>query len=291
VAIAPGSIIELANWKAFILQYNEEIRRRDDPGLALADWILSLESDAPVIRAIQSRFRAMAAVVGEDEQVARHGCPQWEALDPDGLESFVRQLMNEVSPLMGDYSPLAEYLALAFEYGIDFVNGTRLPTNIGQTGFILELVYEIGFRFVNWSPFLTLLSHSSPGLRILEIGGGTGSATRTALQGLKSEGGSHLYSRYVFTDASRDCISAAQEKFRSEANMEFQLLDISSDPEEQGFQPHNFDLIIVSYVRHSLDFLIFLPDPSLGPAQRPFATNGPREYPKTIMLFGPTTAS
>lgn len=289
-AIAPDSIIELANWKAFILQYNEEIRRAG-PGLELADWILSLESDSPVIRAIQSRFRAMAAVVGEDEQLAYRGCPQWEPLDPDGLESFVRQLMNEVSPLMGDYSPLTEYLALAFEYGIDFVNGTRSPTNIGQTGFILELVYEIGVRFVNWGPFLTLLSHSNPSLRILEIGGGTGSATRTALQGLNSESGSHLYSRYVFTDASWDCISAAREKFRSEANMEFQLLDIGSDLEEQGFQPHNFDLIILSYVRHSLDLLIFVPDPCLGPARRPFATKGPREYPKIVMLFRPTTPS
>jgi acyl transferase domain-containing protein len=291
VAIAPGSIVELAKWRESILQHHQRITRGADPLLGLADWIVSSGSDVPVIRAIQDVFRDVAAVIGEAKHAASQVCPEWDAFDPEGREDFVRRLMNKVSPLMGDYSPLTESLALAFEYGIDFANGTRSPIEIGQTGFMLEQVYGIACRFVNWSPFLTLLSHSNPGLRILEIGAGTGSATRTALQSLKLESGSHMYSRYVFTDVSDGCISAAREKFQREAKMEFQLLNISSDPEEQGFRPHDFDLIIVSYVRHSQDCLLFVSDYSPGSACSPFVTNGLTEYSKTLMLSGPTTAS
>ncbi|KAJ0414376.1 hypothetical protein BJY00DRAFT_321073 [Aspergillus carlsbadensis] len=255
VAIAPGTTTDLAKWKEFVFESKETIKRGADPGLGLADLILSPESDIPAIQAIQERFQATATVVGEDEQAAYRGCPEWNAFDAECLEGFVRQLMNDVSPLMGEYSPLAECLALAFEYGLGFANGTRSPTDIWQTAFMLDPVYDIAARFTNWSPFLALLSHSNPGLRILQIGAGTGSATQAALQGLKSRSGSHLYSRYVFTDVSQDRISAGQEKFQHEANMEFQLLDISSDPEDQGFRPHEFDLVIVSYALHCVPSL------------------------------------
>lgn len=257
VAIAPGSTVELAKWREFILQHDERIQRGADSVPRLVDWALSSESDVPVIRAIQETFRDRAAIIGEAKHAAYQGCPDWDAFDPEGLEDFVRRLMNEVSPWMGDYSPLTDRLALAFEYGVDYASGRRSPTETVQAGFMLEQVYNIAFRFVNWSPFLTLLSHSNPGLRILEIGAGAGSATRAALQGLKLEAGSPVYSRYIFTDVSQDCISSAQEKFQREANMEFRLLNINCDLEEQGFQPHDFDLIIVSYVRHSSHLLIF----------------------------------
>ncbi|KAL3454153.1 polyketide synthase [Aspergillus insuetus] len=255
VAIAPEGVIDLTKWKEFLLQSKERIKRGANPRLGLADWLVSSEHNLPAIQAIREGFQATTSFIGEGKQTAHMGCPEWEAFDPEGLESFVCQLMNEVSPLMGDYSTLAECLNLAFEYSRGFANGTRSPTEIWQASSMIEPVYDTAARFTNWSPFLTLLSHSNPGLRILEIGAGTGSATRAALQGLKSENGLHLYSRYVFTDASRDCISAAQDKFQKEANMEFQLLDIISDPEEQGFRPHDFDLVIVSYALHCVPSL------------------------------------
>ena len=103
-------------------------------------------------------------------------------------------------------------------------------------------------QYADWNPFLSLLCHSNPSLRVLEIGAGTGSATAMALELLKSTSGERMYGQYVFTDISSGFMAAAMEKFSNEQCMEYKVLDITLDPVEQGFDPHSFDLIIASNV-------------------------------------------
>ncbi|KAL4735276.1 hypothetical protein BDV11DRAFT_173962 [Aspergillus similis] len=99
----------------------------------------------------------------------------------------------------------------------------------------------------SWNHFLTLLGHSNPAMRIIEIGGSTGSVTRSVLKHLKSPESVRLYSAYTFTDASADNVEAAKTAF-AEEDIDFKLLAIEKDLEEQGFEKNSFDFVIASNV-------------------------------------------
>ncbi|KAE8422418.1 putative polyketide synthase [Aspergillus pseudocaelatus] len=118
----------------------------------------------------------------------------------------------------------------------------------------LSRIYQFDQRNSDWSIFITFLSHSNPRLRILEIGAGTGGATTEALR-LLCISGVPMYSKYTFTDISPGFMTAAQDKFRENANMEYRILDISSDPLKQGFMAQSFDLIIASNALHTTPIL------------------------------------
>ncbi|KAL3478889.1 hypothetical protein BJX99DRAFT_268945 [Aspergillus californicus] len=99
----------------------------------------------------------------------------------------------------------------------------------------------------DWVNFLSLLGHSNPVMRILEIGGGIGSTTRTVLKHLKSSESVRLYSTYLFTDISEANIEAAKKTFVDE-DVEYKQFDVMKDPAEQELGLHGFDLIIASNV-------------------------------------------
>jgi len=61
----------------------------------------------------------------------------------------------------------------------------------------LTKLYNLMEQRINWGGFFTCLGHSNPGLRILEIGAGTGGFTHCALMSLMASNGVRLYSRYT----------------------------------------------------------------------------------------------
>ncbi|MEG4836966.1 type I polyketide synthase [Microcoleus sp. B9-D4] len=84
------------------------------------------------------------------------------------------------------------------------------------------------------------------GLRILEIGAGTGSTTNYLLP--------HLFTyqtEYLFTDIGAFFIAKAQERFKDYPFVSYQVLDIEKDPQSQGFEPSHFDLIVAVNVLHA----------------------------------------
>ncbi|MDF5712971.1 MAG: SDR family NAD(P)-dependent oxidoreductase [Rhizonema sp. NSF051] len=81
------------------------------------------------------------------------------------------------------------------------------------------------------------------GLRILEIGGGTGATTSYLLPHLKAE-----RTEYVFTDIGAFFTAKAQERFKNYPFVRYQILDIEKAPIEQGFEPHQYDLIVAANV-------------------------------------------
>ncbi|MCH9697806.1 MAG: SDR family NAD(P)-dependent oxidoreductase [Gammaproteobacteria bacterium] len=82
--------------------------------------------------------------------------------------------------------------------------------------------------------------------RILEIGAGTGSATRHIVPLLR-----HFRCQYTFTDISRYFLQHAEQSFADYPFMEYRSLDIAADPEIQGFSSNSFDLVIASNVLHA----------------------------------------
>jgi acyl transferase domain-containing protein/NADPH:quinone reductase-like Zn-dependent oxidoreductase/SAM-dependent methyltransferase/acyl carrier protein len=86
----------------------------------------------------------------------------------------------------------------------------------------------------------------SRGLRILEIGAGTGATTSYLLPHLPDG-----QTAYYFTDLGQIFINQAQEKFRDYPFIHYQTLDIDQDPLAQGFEPQQFDVIIAANVLHA----------------------------------------
>ncbi|WAN69216.1 SDR family NAD(P)-dependent oxidoreductase [Moorena producens JHB] len=84
------------------------------------------------------------------------------------------------------------------------------------------------------------------GVRLLEIGAGTGGTTSYILPHLPPH-----QSEYVFTDIGALFTAKAQEKFRDYPFVSYQTLDIEQDPTAQGFIAHQYDLIIAANVLHA----------------------------------------
>ncbi len=107
---------------------------------------------------------------------------------------------------------------------------------------------------LDYQEYFALLGHSNPTLRILEIGAGTGGTTARVLRGLTSRFGERTYSTYTYTDIFPGFFAAAKDRFKDYRNIRYEVLDISKDPNEQGFQSESYDLILASNVKFSFDF-------------------------------------
>ncbi len=102
-------------------------------------------------------------------------------------------------------------------------------------------------------------------IRVLEIGAGTGGMTQAILPMLPSD-----RTEYVFTDLSHMFMLKAQQRFTNYPFVQYKILDIEQDPDEQGFDLNTFDIIIASDVIHATRNLSV----SLGNVQKLLASEG-----------------
>jgi acyl transferase domain-containing protein/NADPH:quinone reductase-like Zn-dependent oxidoreductase/SAM-dependent methyltransferase len=83
-------------------------------------------------------------------------------------------------------------------------------------------------------------------LAVLEIGGGTGSASSFVLPVLPAQ-----RTRYTFTDVSPVFTTRAARKFAEYPFVEYRTLDIERDPVAQGLPAQGFDVVIAGNVLHA----------------------------------------
>jgi len=131
----------------------------------------------------------------------------------------------------------------------------------------LELLLESGLLrngYEEWAEYdcakqaahyIDLLAHQKPGMKILEVGGGTGATTRNFTNALRAypgvAKGSLRCKRYEFTDISSNFIEKAREEFADMASqMTFKKLNIEEDFPSQGFPEASYDLIVADNVLH-----------------------------------------
>ncbi|KUJ20445.1 polyketide synthetase [Mollisia scopiformis] len=138
--------------------------------------------------------------------------------------------------------------------------GDNLPAVLrGQTTILehltkdglLDRFYEIGMGLKEFSTFLgktvKQLVHRHPRMKILEIGAGTGGATKMIMGEIGQS-----FSAYTFTDISTGFFETAQEVFSSVGDkMIFKPLNVEKDITEQGYEEHSYDLVVASLVLHA----------------------------------------
>ena len=141
----------------------------------------------------------------------------------------------------------------------EMINGKKNALEVLFSGTLANDYYYEGFRdalYMRTLPrYIDLLAHYQPGIRILEIGAGTGGLTGGLLAiigGDELSGTAPRFSRYTFTDISQGFFAPAATRFKAyHARMEFRTLDIDNDPLEQGFQSHDYDLVFAGSVLHA----------------------------------------
>ncbi|PWY71104.1 putative polyketide synthase [Aspergillus sclerotioniger CBS 115572] len=223
--------------------------------LQTADKIKGIHPKSPHLTKWRSWILAEADRILCDSQMLDSNCEKWAGMSNAEKEAIIETLSiglaNEESP-DGTIPAVCMDQIHANCQGIisDEVSALDLLLDDNRLG----RYYAYGQRYANWDVFLTLLRHSKPGLRILEIGGGTGAATAAALQSL-CVSWIPMYARYVFTDIAPSFLAAARSKFERYRKLEYKVLDICRDPLEQGFAANEFDLVIASNVLHATPIL------------------------------------
>ncbi|KAL8672824.1 MAG: hypothetical protein Q9168_002735 [Polycauliona sp. 1 TL-2023] len=128
--------------------------------------------------------------------------------------------------------------------GMDVIISQDLLTPLYQSGLLMTGIYPQLFHV------LAGIAHANPNLRILEIGGGTGGATRIAMDALNGPNDIKYYQDYTFTDISPGFLSSARESMAGLRDMKFSVFDTEVDPMKQGYE-QAYDLVIACQVLHA----------------------------------------
>lgn len=91
------------------------------------------------------------------------------------------------------------------------------------------------------------MAHKNPRMKVLEIGAGTGSATKRILSAV-----GHQAAMYDFTDISSGFFEGAQKVLAEYSDiMRYKRLDVEQDPAGQGFEEESYDVIVACQVLHA----------------------------------------
>ena len=178
-----------------------------------------------------------------------HWRPEWPKLRCD--KNYTQSVLSHVENSSPEGKLYAEI-------------GKNLPGILEGKVNALDLLYadKLGAEYYTatnrslemMEPYIDAFAHKYPGLNILEIGAGTGSATTSMLQWLMRPGeGDHgvpRYARYTFTDLSPQFFEKAKERYAEHVDrMVFAPLNIEEDPRQQGFSENAYDLVVAVNVR------------------------------------------
>ncbi|KAF2968553.1 hypothetical protein GQX73_g5049 [Xylaria multiplex] len=128
--------------------------------------------------------------------------------------------------------------------GVDILVNDGTLSALYETGLFMTSAYPQLFRI------LDSLGHANPNLRILELGAGTGGATRVVMKALSDSNGIKRYRDYTFTEISPGFLASAQESMKVFNDMIFSVLDIEQDSSKEGFEPV-YDVVIASQTLHA----------------------------------------
>ncbi|KAJ8131214.1 hypothetical protein O1611_g2411 [Lasiodiplodia mahajangana] len=119
---------------------------------------------------------------------------------------------------------------------------------------LLSALYQHGLFMTSAYPQLSRvidgLAHVNPHLRILEVGAGTGGATRVALRTLTGPNHIKRYREYAFTDISPGFLAVGQTAMAEFRDIRYSVLNIEVDPATQGYESI-YDVVVASQALHA----------------------------------------
>ncbi|KAL9011376.1 MAG: hypothetical protein Q9173_003774, partial [Seirophora scorigena] len=168
---------------------------------------------------------------------------------PAQRKHAIEQLSAELGPIVE-----ARLIKRIYDQLPQIFSGETSGLHVALQDNLLAELYISGIGISGGYPQLLramdLLAHKNPAAKILEIGAGTGGATRLIMDALDGRSQFKRYARYCFTDVGTSFLSAAQEEFAECGNVDYKPLDIEKPPLDQGFEAEN-DIIVASQVLHA----------------------------------------
>ncbi|RKL31435.1 Asperfuranone polyketide synthase afoG [Fusarium proliferatum] len=192
-----------------------------------------------------------------DAGLIPHAMPEWRerAADDEYISQMETKLLKEGSAegkLVVNVGRELPNILAGKSDALELLFKDKLVENVYRSGVGAEIVYD---RMV---AYIDALAHKNPALRVLEVGAGTGGATRPILKCLTTQGngetGTPRFSHYAFTDISIGFFENAREMFKdSAARMSFRALNIEENLEQQGFSGpgEQYDVICAANVIHA----------------------------------------
>ena len=185
-----------------------------------------------------------------------HGRSDWtDHLDDAKYQDALRHRIETSNSEGKFYIEVARHLLQVLHGEID-------PLTILFNGDLAKNYYlEINARLSGqFGKLLDLLSHKNPGLKVLEVGAGTGGTTAHVMPPLfahdMQQQGPPRCSQYDFTDISPAFFEKAQDDFKAyNSRMKYKILDIEKDVLQQGFETGSYDLVVAANVLHATQHL------------------------------------
>ncbi|KAH5755460.1 hypothetical protein HBI88_210740 [Parastagonospora nodorum] len=149
-----------------------------------------------------------------------------------------------------------ELICIMGEHIVDILRGNIEPLEIMLTDGRLTRHYEADVTNAHLSKVLghltEYLADLEPNQRILEIGGGTAGTTLPVIEGLSRGRDELAVLDYTFTDISSGFFEMARKKLSDwSQRITYKKLDITQDPNSQGFEQQDYDVVIAANVLHA----------------------------------------
>ncbi|KAH8671737.1 putative polyketide synthase [Xylariales sp. PMI_506] len=200
---------------------------------------------------------------GEDSIAKDFRKHQWRSFQALASSADWNELISRVPASYADLAQLAARLGAEGE-AMERIGSKLVQVLTGQTN-ALDLLLEdqLLFRIYHgdegarasqyMANYAAHLTFQRPGLRILEVGAGTGGTTAKVFKACSRGGTAPFCAEYMFTDISSGFFDEVRSGLlKPWAHMlSFQAFDLEQDPVEQGFEANSYDLIIAANVVHA----------------------------------------
>ncbi|KAI1326775.1 putative polyketide synthase [Xylariaceae sp. FL0255] len=167
------------------------------------------------------------------------------------------QLHEHCDRLVGS-GPIGELYSAVARNLVGLLKAEFNPLEILTRNDMLKNYYQMQTNFrcaAQISHYINLLAHQNAGMKILEVGGGTGAGTRSLTRALCTHPGKPetilRCDRYDFSDVSAAFLDKARAEFEQwKSQMTFGTLDIERSFSEQGYQDGEYDVVVAVSVLH-----------------------------------------
>jgi len=213
--------------------------------------ILSKGSVVPTYRHLIERWLRLLVddgLLGYDSKKKRYRCAEGlTATDVAGALANAHSFFASEEYLVDYVQRCGEMLPRVISGGVPALE-TLFPGGSTETAEQLYSEYSVSKYISNIAAAAVAAVAASQTrlVQVLEIGAGTGGTTAAVLPALPPG-----RVRYCFTDISDYFLGQAAQRFDKSDFLDYRILDIGKDTDEQGFSAHSIDVIVATNVLHA----------------------------------------